>query len=152
MAQAPEKGGDTGFDLDAFLPYQLAVLAGRVSRGLAAIYRERYGISVPEWRVLAHLLQSGRASVREIHARADMDKSKVSRAAARLERGGYVTKRADPEDGRLVVLMLTPKGETMMAEIVPRALEYEDAALQALGPQDAARFRAMLERLLEKTE
>jgi len=152
MAKTTIQGGDKGFDLDAFLPYQLSVLAGRVSRGLAAIYRERYGISVPEWRVLAHLLQSGRASVREIHARADMDKSKVSRAAAKLERSGYVTKRADPDDGRLVVLMLTPKGEALMSEIIPLALDYEGAALEALGAQDAALFRAMLVRLLEKTE
>ena len=58
------------FDLDAFLPYQLAVAATRVSRAFAERYRAEFGLSIPEWRVLAHLSRSGAVSVREIEAMA----------------------------------------------------------------------------------
>ena len=75
------------FDLSAFLPYQLAVVASRVSKGFAERYRAEFGLTIPEWRVLAHMAQFDAVSVREIQARVDMDKSKVSRAAARLEEG-----------------------------------------------------------------
>lgn len=139
------------FDLDRFLPYQLAVLAGRVSRGLADHYRVRFGITIPEWRVVAHIHHAGAASVREIHARADMDKSKVSRAAARLEAAGLVRKVPDPVDGRLVELTLTEAGRDMMAELVPLARAYEAETLAALGPEGAAGFRAAIETLLETT-
>ncbi|MGR3199175.1 MAG: MarR family transcriptional regulator, partial [Paracoccus sp. (in: a-proteobacteria)] len=72
------------FDLDGFLPYQLSVAATKISRRFAALYRAEAGLTIPEWRVLAHLDRSGRVSVRDITARVHLDKSMVSRAATRL--------------------------------------------------------------------
>ncbi|MBD3677593.1 MAG: MarR family transcriptional regulator [Rhodobacteraceae bacterium] len=136
------------FDLENFLPYQLAVLAARVSREFSENYHQRFGLSIPEWRVVAHLAQSDKPlSVREIHARVDMDKSKVSRAATRLETAGYVTKRPHPEDKRLVELSLSDRGRAMMAELAPLAEAYEKEVLAALGDQGPA-FREALRALL----
>ena len=59
----------TAFPLDEFLPYRLAVASARVSRAFERRYRAEAGISVPEWRVLAHLSQQAEVSVREIEAR-----------------------------------------------------------------------------------
>ena len=72
------------FDLAGFLPYRLAVAARRTSEELARQYRSRFGISIPEWRVLVHLAQAGDVSVRDIEARVAMEKYMVSRAAKRL--------------------------------------------------------------------
>lgn len=137
------------FDLTEFLPYQLAVAASRVSRAFAERYREEFGISIPEWRVLAHLAQSGAVSVREINARVDMDKSKVSRAAARLERAGLVSKAGHPEDRRLIALDLTDTGRALVARIVPQARTYQ-AELEAHLGEDAPALRRALARLLEE--
>ncbi len=142
--------GMSGFDLDGFLPYQLTVLAGRMSRAFSERYRQKFGISIPEWRVVAHLSQTGPVSVREIFERVDMDKSKVSRAAARLEVAGYVTKRPHPEDRRLVELSLSDKGKAMMAELGPIADSFETEMLGELGPE-AEDFRRAVRRLLEMT-
>jgi DNA-binding MarR family transcriptional regulator len=136
----------TDFALDDFLPYRLNVLAGRLSREFAQRYREKFGISIPEWRVVAHLSQSGAVSVREIHARVDMDKSKVSRAAARLEAAGYVEKRVNPADRRLVELSLTDRGRAMMAELAKVAAAYQDELLARAG--DGAALDAMIARLM----
>lgn len=142
----------TGFDLDDFLPYQLAVAAARVSRGFAERYREDFGITIPEWRVLAHLSAAGApVSVREIHARVDMDKSKVSRAAARLERAGLVAKAENAEDRRLVALTLTPSGAALVARIVPVALDWQAEMTARLGSAaDVAAFRRVLARVIEE--
>lgn len=121
----------TAFQLDEFLPYRLAVAAARVSRAFERRYMAEVGISVPEWRVLAHLSQEGEVSVREIEARADMEKSKVSRAASRLERQGLIEKRENPGDRRLVMLSLTTNGRAVMARLVPLAAEFQ-AELRAL--------------------
>ena len=136
------------FDLDAFLPYQLAVLASRVSREFAALYGARFDLSIAEWRVVAHLGQEEAVSVREIHERVDMDKSKVSRAASRLEAAGYVTKRISESDRRLVELTLTATGRAMHSEIVELARGFEAALEERLGPE-AAKFRTALSGLLE---
>ena len=54
----------SNFTLETFLPYQLATLSARVSKDFARHYRERFGISVSEWRVMAHLSQEDAVSVR----------------------------------------------------------------------------------------
>lgn len=134
------------FDLAAFLPYRLAVVAQRVSRAFAQRYRDEFGLSVAEWRVLAHLAQSGNVSVREVFARVELDKPRVSRAAARLEAAGYVSKQPDPRDGRLVALALSPAGRALMDRLMPMAQAF-DAELDAILGPDARRFRDMLARL-----
>jgi DNA-binding MarR family transcriptional regulator len=136
------------FDLSAFLPYQLAVASSRVSKAFAERYRAEFGLTTPEWRVLAHLAQSDAVSVREIHARVDMDKSKVSRAAARLEASGLIEKRENPGDRRLLDMRLTAKGRDLIDRIVPIADAYQDEILTLLGDQ-APLFRAALLKLYE---
>jgi DNA-binding MarR family transcriptional regulator len=140
----------TDFDLSDFLPYQLAVAAQRVSKGFAERYRAEFGLTIPEWRVLAHLAQAGMVSVREIQARVDMDKSKVSRAAARLEAAGLVEKSAHEGDRRLLDMRLTPAGLALFARIVPIAKAYEAEVAAGLGPLSHD-FRAGLARLMEGT-
>jgi DNA-binding MarR family transcriptional regulator len=132
-----------GFDLEAFLPYRLAVVSAQVSREFAELYRRKFGISVPEWRILAHLSQTDSVSVRDIHERVDMDKSKVSRAAARLEKSGLVEKLVNPDDRRLVMLYLSTKGRSLMARIEPVALEFQKQLFDRLGNSAASLERAI---------
>ena len=123
----------TDFNLDEFLPYKIAELSRRVSGRFSRHYRERYGISVAEWRVVAHLSQETAVSVREIHNRVGMDKPKVSRAASRLEASGYVKKVVNEHDRRLVELSLTPKGRDMINTLAPIAAAYQKELTSALG-------------------
>jgi DNA-binding MarR family transcriptional regulator len=138
------------FALERFLPYRLAVLAQRVSRDFSAIYRERFGLSVAEWRVLAHLSAAGSVSVREIHLHADLEKSKASRAAARLEAAGLIEKRAGEGDRRLVALTLTAKGREAMAALIPLAEAYEAEVLARLAPEDRAALDRAIAALTER--
>lgn len=139
----------TDFDLSQFLPYQLAAAAERVSRDFAETYRRQFGISIPEWRVLAHLAQAGEVSVRDIEGRVAMEKSKVSRAASRLEAAGYVAKRINPGDRRLVSLSLTEEGHALMQRLIPLALDYQTQLLKRLDMQGAPLATA-LQAILEK--
>jgi DNA-binding MarR family transcriptional regulator len=135
------------FDLDSFLPYLLNVLASRVSLGLAAVYEERFGITVPEWRILAHLASHEEVSVREVRIRANMDKSKVSRAAATLEKAGLITKRVNLGDRRLVKLSMTRKGHRLFEQIVPLALDYERTLLSSLSAEQSEALRTVIVQL-----
>ena len=139
------------FTLDTFLPYRLSVAASRVSRRFARRYEAEGGISIPEWRVLAHLGEAGVVSVRDIHARVDMDKSKVSRAAARLEEAGFVRKVGHAGDRRLVELSLTPSGEELMERLGGIAEAFQAELLAVLG-SDAAGLDGGLARLIAGQE
>ncbi|MEM9350066.1 MAG: MarR family transcriptional regulator [Pseudomonadota bacterium] len=136
----------TDFKLDQFLPYQMAVLARRLSTGFAEIYEARFGLTVSDWRVLAHLHDAGTCSVREIHLQADLEKSRVSRAVARLEERGLLERAVHDGDKRLVNLTLTEAGLGMVNEILPLALEYEREALKSFdnGPEFQAAVAAFL--------
>ncbi|MGI9391347.1 MAG: MarR family winged helix-turn-helix transcriptional regulator [Boseongicola sp.] len=137
----------TEFNLEDFLPYQLSVLAQNTSRAFEKEYRARFGIGVAEWRVVAHLSQSSSVSVRDIQSRVAMEKSRVSRAAARLEKSGYVARQPDPKDGRLIALALTTKGHDMIRTLAPIARAFEQQLLEALGDEKTS-FRQSVRTLL----
>jgi DNA-binding MarR family transcriptional regulator len=137
------------FDLSTFLPYRLNAAAARVSRAFAERYRA-FGISIPEWRVLAHLHHAGPVSVRDIELAAEMEKSKVSRAATRLESAGLIAKRVHEGDRRLVSLDLTDAGRDLLARLLPVALAYQAALVAELGGTAAgldAGLSAILRRM-----
>ena len=147
-APTPRKSDLPEFDLTRFLPYRLAVAAGKLSEGLARRYRSEFGISVPEWRVLVHLAHSGNVSVRDIEARVAMEKSKVSRAASRLEAAGYIAKEINESDRRLLQLSLTEKGRALMARLLPLAIAYQDEIAARLA-ETLQGFEAGLDRITE---
>ncbi|MBT0781741.1 MarR family winged helix-turn-helix transcriptional regulator [Paracoccus sp. pheM1] len=137
------------FRLDAFLPYRLSVAAAQVSRRFAALYEVEAGLTIPEWRVLAHLDHSGAVSIRDIHARVNLDKSVVSRAASRLQGAGLVRKSGNDADRRLIVLELTPQGQALMLRLGRIAEAFQADLLAELGP-DAAALDRLLSRLAGK--
>ncbi len=139
------------FDLFGFTPYRLAVAAKHTSDELARQYRARFGISVPEWRVLVHLAHSGEVSVRDIEARVAMEKYEVSRAAKRLREAGLIERRENPQDRRLIILSLAPKGRDMMAELLPMAKAHQAELEHRLGPA-FQQLEAGLEALLKETQ
>jgi DNA-binding MarR family transcriptional regulator len=139
------------FDLYGFTPYRLAVAAKHTSEQLARQYRDRFGISIPEWRVLVHLAHSGNTSVRDIEARVAMEKYEVSRAAKRLREAGLIERKENPEDRRLIILSLTTDGRKMMAELLPMAKAHQAELEKRLG--DAFKqLEAGLEALLNEAK
>ena len=112
----------------------MAVAAEKLSAGLAQRYRDEFGISVADWRVLVHVTDAGSVSIREIHQRVHLEKSKASRAASRLEAAGYLTKDMDQRDRRLVALRLTDKGKALMDNLLPLALAYQARLDMLLTP------------------
>ena len=133
--------------LSEFLPYQLAVISSRISKRLSVIYEQRYDLTMPEWRVLVHLAQSTKLSVREICTYVDLDKPSVSRAVSRLETAGFVEKVTSAADQRLVEVSLTEEGRSALKAIIPDALTLETRLLQNFSARQISDFGAMLEML-----
>ncbi len=135
----------TSFHLSAFLPYRLAVLSERVSRRLSVEYDRSHGLSVAEWRVLVHLSRCGAVSVRDIHDCVNLEKPRVSRAVARLEQQGLVSKAPVDGDGRLVAISLTADGRAVLEDIVPTARSVENTLKDAVSPKDLDTFFRVME-------
>lgn len=136
--------------LSTFLPYRLNVAAATVSEGLARIYNARFGIGVPEWRVLATIGEFGSMTGKAIGEHSHMNKVKVSRAVAALESRGLVARTTNAEDMREAFLQLTPQGVTMYREVVPLATAYVAELESALTRKELDQLDAMLAKLVER--
>ncbi len=132
--------------LSNFLPYRLAALAWRTTHEFAKLYKEE-GLARSEWRVLAHLAEEAPLSIGQICEAAMLDKATASRAARHLELMGAVSKRADPDDRRLVQLALTRKGRKLFERILPVALGFEAALTARLSPGERKTLFDLLDRL-----
>ncbi|MCO6389671.1 MarR family transcriptional regulator [Aliihoeflea aestuarii] len=127
---------DTTLKLETFLPYRLNRLADAVSRDFSLIYRNRHGMTRPEWRLLATLGQYGTMTATQIGRHSAMHKTKVSRAVSALEKRNWLKREAHDEDRRLEHLALTRAGETVYRELVPLAKAFEGRMLAAMTAQD----------------
>jgi DNA-binding MarR family transcriptional regulator len=132
--------------LSEFIPYRIAVLGRRISGSLAKRY-ERIGISIPEWRAIAHLAEVGTCSSGDICARTAMDKAKVNRAVTRLVAIGLILAGTSSRDRRVNTLKLTAKGRRTYEEIAPLALELQSVLLEPLSPSELAEFMRTLGKL-----
>ena len=138
-------------ELERFLPYRLNVVAEAVSRALSRLYAERYGIGIPEWRVLATLGQYERMTARDVGAHSRMHKTKVSRAVSDLETRGLVQRAANRDDKREAFLALTGKGRQIYADLAPLALGFEAEVMRGFSRGDLAAFDRMLRVIEERT-
>jgi DNA-binding MarR family transcriptional regulator len=133
--------------LEDFPPYRLNVLSTIVSQGFARLYSERFGISIPQWRVVAVLGQHGGLTSKAIGKRTHMHKTMVSRAVSELERHGLVARQLNRIDRREAFLSLTNAGRRIYGEIVPLARDYAARLTADLTEADRAAFDRIVEML-----
>lgn len=143
-----------GGELAGFLPYQLSVTSNAVSSLIAERYRKRFGLKIPEWRVMAVLgdaeASGGSLTQRGLTAATVMDKVAVNRAVKVLEERGLIGRVPNPDDGRSHLLALTGEGRAIHAEIMPLARATERDLLDGLAPHQEAQLRQLLALLRDK--
>lgn len=136
------------FDLEQFLPYLLNQAAEATSRSFQAIYREHYGMTRTQWRVMANLGKFGAMTAKDICVISHVEKTKVSRAVSALETDGLLQRTPSDEDRRAEILSLTDKGRTAFADLGQRAIAYDRDLRGRLGPELTAQLDALLKRLI----
>ncbi|QCI69256.1 MarR family transcriptional regulator [Phreatobacter stygius] len=145
-----QAGSAAKLELETFLPYRLNVLATIVSQGLSGIYAKRYGIGVPEWRVMATLGQFGAMTAKDIGSHSRMHKTKVSRAVAVLEKRLLVQRRANRQDLREAFLSLSEHGRAIYDDLVPVALTFAAELTQGLTRTERAELDILLAKLMDR--
>ena len=138
--------------LDDFVPYQLSITSNMVSQLIAGEYHTRFGLKVPEWRVMAVLGDVSQATQRDIAWRSYMDKVAVNRACKGLEERALIARVPNQADGRSHLLALTEAGWALHGEIMPLALRMEKRLLERFCDEERATLTALLERLRRAVE
>lgn len=143
---------DAPLRLDEFLPYQLNVAASLVSQALSRLYVERYGIGVPEWRVLVTLGEFESMTGKAVGEHTHMHKTKVSRAVALLEKNKLLTRRVNRSDLRESFLSLTPEGRAIYDDLAPGAAAFARHLIEAIDPADRDAFARALQQLIVRSK
>lgn len=151
LDKIPDAQRTQDFLLEEFLPYELSVAADRTSRLFARHYSKEFGLSIAEWRVMAVVGRQGDISPGGVVERSEMDKVKVSRAAASLVAAGLLEQLPDPEDRRVRRLRLTARGERVHQAIIPRARVLEAQLAAGLSAAEWDALRQLLRRLTHYT-
>jgi DNA-binding MarR family transcriptional regulator len=138
---------DSGLSLERFLPYRLTYSAAILSEAIAREYRDRFKLSIAEWRVVAHVAEHEGIAQQEIGRRTRMDKVTVSRAALALCARGLIARRSNPRDRRSRLLVLTAAGRRLYRAIAPKALELEREVFSQCSEREIEVLRKVLARI-----
>jgi DNA-binding MarR family transcriptional regulator len=130
--------------LGEFLPYRLSIASNAVSKTIAHAYDKRFGLSIPEWRIIAVLSEIESGTQQDLVGRTLMDKVAVSRAAQSLAKRGLVERGPHSDDGRAHRLTLSDAGAALYARIAPAALDYERRLLAHFRKDEIATLNDML--------
>lgn len=135
---------DAVLDLDEFLPFKLAFTSNLISDLIATSYVGRYGLRVPEWRLITVIAENEGLSQQAICTRTRMEKVTVSRIACALEERGLVERTSNSADRRCRLLTLSARGRAIYDTVVPKALLLEARILAELEPGETTQFVATL--------
>lgn len=138
--------------LERYLPYRLATLSNRISGIIAQTYKDKFGLSVTEWRIMAVLGEYPGASADEVSVKIQIEKSIVSRSLQKLLGRHLVVREVDAADRRRQNLTLTKTGKDVYRQIVPVSYDYEDQLLTCFNAEEQALFDALLDRLYDQAD
>jgi len=110
-------------------------------------YRQEFGVSLPEWRVLSIIASQDGITARDISRALATDKAWVGLSVKNLAERGYLTRSSDKEDSRRVPLSLTRQGKAMHDAIMAVARRRHRRLLAALPDGAADALSASLDRL-----
>ena len=136
--------------LDEFLPYRLARLSSKVSTTIARAYDKEFGLSIPEWRVIAILGRFPGLSAVEVAEHTFLDKVAVSRAVTKLIKAGRIDRQFADADRRRSILNLSEAGRDVHDRVARLALAFERDLIADLSDEDVQTLNRLMDRLLDR--
>jgi DNA-binding MarR family transcriptional regulator len=127
-----------------------AYIDGAVNTRLAA-----FGLTRGTWDVLASLRRSGpphRLSPTQLYLELMRTSGAITHRLAGLQREGLITRTPDPQDGRRLLVELTPEGVAVVDQVAPAHLANERALIASLSGAEQAALTNLLRKLLAAFE
>jgi DNA-binding MarR family transcriptional regulator len=128
----------------------IGTMLAQVSRLLRRSFDERargIGVTRPQWQVLSLLTLHGGINQGGLAELLEVEPITLGRMIDRLQDAQLVERRPDPADRRAWRLFLTDKGQTLLDQLRPFALETYEMALEGVGEADRAALMTILGRM-----
>jgi len=111
-----------------------------------------YNLTWTAWVVLWVVWIWEEIETRHVAAEAGISKGTLTGVAGTLEKRGLVARRAHPDDGRRVLLSLTPSGLKLMAELFPQFNKQEALVVESLSADETKVLAAALRKIVVDLE
>jgi DNA-binding MarR family transcriptional regulator len=147
-----ERVDASSLEMASFLAARVNRLARLLNKPTNRAYLVDFGISMLEWRVLAHLSQISPCLARDLAQRMAIGKAAISRALRRLHKKGFIAIRVSDDDARASILTVLPAGTRMYKSILPAARERQAALLNSLGADEREVLWQALEKLMHAAQ
>lgn len=137
-------------DGDAYvLDDQVGFLLRQVAQRHATIFAEEMieALTPTQFAALHRLAEHGPTSQNRLGRLTAMDAATIKGVIDRLTKRGLTVTRADPEDGRLLIVALTREGVEVAARALPAARRITERTLEPLDADERARLLPLLRRL-----
>jgi DNA-binding MarR family transcriptional regulator len=138
--------------LEQRLSYRCSLISTRITRFLAPMWEECYGLTVITWHVMAVIGRYGPLSAKEVAVHTSTDAFFVSRAVEQLVERGFVQRDVDPLDRRRASLQLTAEGKTVHRKIENSVNRLEAEFIAELDEPQQQALNAALDFLDQKTK
>ncbi len=89
-----------------------------------------YGISISQCYILDVLAEDGDHTMQQLAKRMFKSVSTMTRVVGQLVRRGYVKRRQDPQDRRIVHVFITPQGKAIVGAVNRDLIETQKAILK----------------------
>ena len=135
------------FKLDRHIFYLFGQIYGRRDQQLAKSLR-RFGLSVPQWRVLGALVDLKSCTINRLSDLTVVDRTTLSRTLDRMERNGLVARQRVERDKRSYAIRLTAGGRAMLKRIWPVMAYHNERAVAGLSRGEIARLKAIIRKMI----
>lgn len=112
----------------------------------------KHGIAFKQYFYLRALLEEDRISQIELSERVGMNRATVTSVIDTMERQGLVRRLPDPDDRRVYLIALTPKGRKLRDPIMETIASIQAAASVGLSARELADFRRIAEKMQQNLE
>lgn len=130
--------------LGDLLIYRLGRLYATAGAMTLRVCEGEFGIPRREWRLLAVLGEGASLQPSELATRAELDRSRTSRALAGLQAKGLIERQVVASDRRLARVGLTDRGRDLHARMLPRVASINSAVLALLTDDEVSALDALL--------
>ena len=132
------------------LEHQVGHLLRRAHQRATAIFLERIHdaqITPTQFAALAKLADEGELSQNHLGRLTAMDPATIQGVTRRLKARGLISGRADPKDGRRIILRLSAKGARLAKSVIPERFGVSDGILEPLSDRERKQFLRLLKQL-----
>ncbi|MDH5657461.1 MAG: MarR family transcriptional regulator [Spirochaetia bacterium] len=141
------------FEIEKTLGYKVNRLAVVLRQNLVELFNEKgYDVTAEEWILLNRLWEKDGRTQSDLAETTLRDQTTVTRLMDKMEKKGFVTRKNDTADRRVVLAYLTPLGTKLKQELIPIAMGMLKQAGQGISKKNFDVTLKTLEKCLNNLQ